>query len=127
MVTFRASRQFRPPNIRFISRAEENADRRGGNLPGGQQPNVVHEIGDLILRLNQQEGLTVLLVEQKLPFARRVVEQNGTLSPLQSAGMRPPKASVDPPFKILVSLSPKNDSSKNCLFGPYFCASVLKP
>jgi urea transport system ATP-binding protein len=74
--------------------------RRGGDLSGGQQqqlaigralalnpallildeptegiqPNIVHEIGDIILRLNQEEGLTVLLVEQKLPFARRVAK-----------------------------------------------------
>jgi urea transport system ATP-binding protein len=72
--------------------------RRGGDLSGGQQqqlaigralvlepsllildeptegiqPNIVHEIGDILLRLNQESGLTVLLVEQKLPFARRV-------------------------------------------------------
>jgi urea transport system ATP-binding protein len=37
----------------------------------GIQPNIVHEIGDIIMRLNR-EGLSVLLVEQKLPFARRV-------------------------------------------------------
>ena len=72
--------------------------RRGGDLSGGQQqqlaigralvvnpkllildeptegiqPNVVQEIGDIIRRLNREMGLTVLLVEQKLPFARRV-------------------------------------------------------
>jgi len=71
--------------------------RRGGDLSGGQQqqlaigralalepkllildeptegiqPNIVHEIGDVIIKLNAA-GLTVLTVEQKLPFARRV-------------------------------------------------------
>jgi urea transport system ATP-binding protein len=71
--------------------------RRGGDLSGGQQqqlaigralasepkliildepcegiqPNIVHEVGDVIMKLNE-EGIAVLLVEQKLPFARRV-------------------------------------------------------
>ena len=74
------------------------AGRRGGDLSGGQQqqlaigralvinprylildeptegiqPNIVREIGDVIMRLNKEKGLTVLLVEQKLPFARRI-------------------------------------------------------
>ncbi|OEE62912.1 urea ABC transporter ATP-binding subunit UrtE [Enterovibrio norvegicus FF-33] len=38
----------------------------------GIQPNIVQEIGDIIVNLNQEMGLTVILVEQKLPFARRV-------------------------------------------------------
>ena len=75
--------------------------RKGGDLSGGQQqqlaigralvlqpsllildeptegiqPNIVHEIGDVILRLNREAGITVLLVEQKLPFARRVASE----------------------------------------------------
>jgi urea transport system ATP-binding protein len=75
--------------------------RRGGDLSGGQQqqlaigralvmrqtllildeptegiqPNIVREIGDVILRLNREQNLTVLLVEQKIPFARRVAER----------------------------------------------------
>jgi len=38
----------------------------------GIQPNIIREIGDLIVHLNESLGLTVLLVEQKLAFARRV-------------------------------------------------------
>jgi len=75
--------------------------RRGGDLSGGQQqqlaigramvldpkllildepaegiqPNIVAEIGDIIMRLNRESKLTVLLVEQKLPFARRVASE----------------------------------------------------
>ena len=75
--------------------------RRGGDLSGGQQqqlaigralvldpkllildeptegiqPNIVRDIGDVITRLNQEHQITILLVEQKLPFARRVGKQ----------------------------------------------------
>jgi len=76
----------------------EMLHRRGGDLSGGQQqqlaigralviepkvlildepnegiqPNIVKQIGDVILKLNEEEGMTVILVEQKLGFARRV-------------------------------------------------------
>ncbi|HEX4475641.1 MAG TPA: urea ABC transporter ATP-binding subunit UrtE [Polyangiaceae bacterium] len=72
--------------------------RRGGDLSGGQQqqlaigraltispkllvldeptegiqPNVVSEIAAILTKLNREEKLTILLVEQKLPFARKV-------------------------------------------------------
>jgi urea transport system ATP-binding protein len=75
--------------------------RRGGDLSGGQQqqlaigralaiqpkcvlldeptegiqPSIVHELGDVIRRLYTEEKVSVLLVEQKLPFARRVAER----------------------------------------------------
>ncbi len=77
---------------------KEMLQRRGGDLSGGQQqqlaigralviepkvlildepnegiqPNVVQQIGNVITRLNEEEGMTVLLVEQKLNFARKV-------------------------------------------------------
>jgi len=80
---------------------KEMRHRRGGDLSGGQQqqlaigralvidpqllildeptegiqPNIVQEIGDIIRRLNKEIGLTVLLVEQKLPFVRRTSDQ----------------------------------------------------
>ena len=46
----------------------------------GIQPNIVHEIGEIVLRLNKMEGLAVLLVEQKLPFARRVASEFSILA-----------------------------------------------
>lgn len=73
--------------------------RRGGDLSGGQQqqlaigralalnpkllvldeptegiqPNVVSQIGDVLVQL-KNSGMTILLVEQKLKFARRVAD-----------------------------------------------------
>jgi urea transport system ATP-binding protein len=79
---------------------KEMKHRRGGDLSGGQQqqlaigralvldpkllildeptegiqPNIVRDIGEVIRKLNRELGLTVLLVEQKLPFARKVAD-----------------------------------------------------
>lgn len=41
----------------------------------GIQPNIVSQIGDVILKLNEEDGLTVILVEQKLGFARKVGQE----------------------------------------------------
>ncbi|MFT4607326.1 MAG: urea transport system ATP-binding protein [Chitinophagales bacterium] len=75
-------------------------DRRGGDLSGGQQqqlsigralgvdpkllildeptegiqPNIVQEIGNIIEQLSRDLGVTVLLVEQKLPIVRRIAD-----------------------------------------------------
>ena len=40
----------------------------------GIQPNIIHEIGKIIKRLNRELGLTILLAEQKLSFARQVAD-----------------------------------------------------
>lgn len=80
---------------------KDMARRRGGDLSGGQQqqlaigralvlnpsillldepiegiqPNIVREISDVIRLLNTEMGLTILLVEQKLPFARATADR----------------------------------------------------
>jgi len=76
-------------------------NRRGGDLSGGQQqqlaigramaldpkllildeptegiqPNIVAQIAEILIDLNRKQGLTILLVEQKLPFARKVADR----------------------------------------------------
>jgi urea transport system ATP-binding protein len=55
----------------------------------GIQPNIVHEIGDIVLKLNKEEDLTILLVEQKLPFARRVASRFAILDKGRQAAAGP--------------------------------------
>ncbi|MDI5921773.1 urea ABC transporter ATP-binding subunit UrtE [Halomonas sp. LR5S13] len=91
-----------PPRVyELFPVLEEMKHRRGGDLSGGQQqqlaigralvleprllildepgegiqPNIVAQIGEVIRRLIQEDGLSVLLVEQKLPFARRYADR----------------------------------------------------
>ncbi|KJS37078.1 MAG: urea ABC transporter ATP-binding protein [Rhodospirillaceae bacterium BRH_c57] len=80
---------------------KQSIGRRGGDLSGGQQqqlaigralamepkillldeptegiqPNIVKQIEDIIIRLNREMGLTIILVEQNISFARRASEQ----------------------------------------------------
>lgn len=79
---------------------KEMLNRRGGDLSGGQQqqlaigralctdpsmlildepgegiqPNIVQQIGEVIQKLAKEENFTILLVEQKLPFARKFAD-----------------------------------------------------
>lgn len=84
----------------FFPVLEQMLNRLGGDLSGGQQqqlaigralvtepsllvldeptegiqPNIVRDIADTIRSLNSKLGISVLLVEQKVPFARRMAD-----------------------------------------------------
>ena len=84
--------------LRLFPYLKANLDRRAGLLSGGQkqqlaiaralavdpkvllldeptegiQPNIVHEIGETLMMLNKEFGITLLLTEQHIKVARRL-------------------------------------------------------
>lgn len=84
----------------FFPMLKEHLKRQGGLLSGGQQqqlaiarglmcdpqmmlldeptegiqPSIVQEIEDTLLRINREKGITVMVVEQKIGFARRLAK-----------------------------------------------------
>lgn len=90
-----------PPEIyELFPVLKKMLSRRGGDLSGGQQqqlaigralainpkmlildeptegiqPNIIQQIGEIVMHLNREKKITVLLVEQKLKFARKTAE-----------------------------------------------------
>jgi urea transport system ATP-binding protein len=102
-LTARGRRAAGIPNriFEFFPVLRNMLNRRGGDLSGGQQqqlaigralaldpqmlildeptegiqPNIVSHIAEILTELNRNQGLTVLLVEQKLPFARKLADR----------------------------------------------------
>jgi len=85
----------------FFPMLKDHLSRQGGLLSGGQQqqlaiarglicnpklilldeptegiqPSIVQEIKDTLQRINQEKGITVLMVEQKIEFARQLAQR----------------------------------------------------
>lgn len=84
----------------FFPMLAQHLDRQGGLLSGGQQqqlaiargllcnpkimlldeptegiqPSIVQEIEDTLRRINQEKGITIVVVEQKIEFARKLAQ-----------------------------------------------------
>jgi urea transport system ATP-binding protein len=85
----------------FFPMLKQHLDRQGGLLSGGQQqqlaiarglmcnpkimlldeptegiqPSIVQEIEDTLRRINQEKGITIIVVEQKIEFARLLAKK----------------------------------------------------
>lgn len=85
----------------FFPMLQDHLTRQGGLLSGGQQqqlaiarglmcnpkimlldeptegiqPSIVQEIEDTLRRINQEKGITVIVVEQKIEFARKLAQK----------------------------------------------------
>ncbi|MEM9219871.1 MAG: urea ABC transporter ATP-binding subunit UrtE [Cyanobacteria bacterium P01_F01_bin.150] len=85
----------------FFPMLHEHLNRQGGLLSGGQQqqlaiarglmcepkimlldeptegiqPSIVQEIEDTLRRINQEKGITIIVVEQKIEFARKLAQK----------------------------------------------------
>lgn len=85
----------------FFPMLNEHLSRQGGLLSGGQQqqlaiarglmcnprimlldeptegiqPSIVQEIEDTLRRINQEKGITIVVVEQKIEFARKLAQK----------------------------------------------------
>lgn len=85
----------------FFPMLAEHLDRQGGLLSGGQQqqlaiargllcnpkimlldeptegiqPSIIQEIEDTLRRINQEKGITIVVVEQKIEFARKLAQK----------------------------------------------------